>query len=120
VPVSMRIASIWLPVERWQAAKRFYGELLGLEMTASDDGMGRATFATGGGPAIVLARMPERSAQEGGAMVRFECDSVDTLKLRLSEAGMRVEPHILESRTSRVLRFYDPDGNCLEAIERVV
>jgi predicted enzyme related to lactoylglutathione lyase len=116
----MRIASVWLPVEQWQAAKRFYAELLGLEMTACDDGTGRATFATGGGPTIVVARMPERSAQAGGAVVRLECESVDALKLRLSEAGMRVEPHILESRTSRVLRFYDPDGNCLEAVERVI
>ena len=115
----MRIASVWLPVEQWQAAKRFYGELLGLQMTACDDGTGRATFATDGGPVMVLARMPERSAQAGGAVVRFECESVDALKLWLSEAGMRVEPHILESRTSRVLRFYDPDGNCLEATERV-
>ena len=116
----MRIASIWLPVEQWQAAKRFYGELLGLEMSACDDGVGRATFATGGGPPLVLARMPERSAQAGGTVVRLECESVDALKRRLSEAGMRVEPHLLESRATRVLRFYDPDGNCLEAIERVV
>ena len=115
----MRIASIWIPVDQWQAARRFYGEVLGLHQTECDDGIGRAVYAMDGGPQLILLRRPDRAGRNGGAVVRLECASVEELRSRLSRAGARVEAHVQESLTARVLTFYDPDGNCLEATQRM-
>jgi catechol 2,3-dioxygenase-like lactoylglutathione lyase family enzyme len=115
----MKIAAVRYPVDQWQAAKRFYGEVLGLALVSSDDGIGRATYTTDGGPPLELVRHPVRAGAGGGATVSLACPDIEALRARLLEAGARVEPELLESRSARILTFYDPDGNPIEAIQRL-
>src|SRR5947209_5834964 len=87
---TMKIAAVRYAVDQWQAAKQFYGEVLGLPLLDSDDGTGRASFGTEGGPPLELVRQPVKPGT-GGAVVRFACADVEALRARLSEAGARVE-----------------------------
>ena len=115
----MKIAAVRYPVDQWQAAKRFYRDVLGLPLIDSDNGMGRATFATEGGPPLELVRHPVRAGTGGGAIVSLVCPDVEALRARLLEAGARVEPELQERHTARILTFYDPDGNPIEAVQRM-
>jgi catechol 2,3-dioxygenase-like lactoylglutathione lyase family enzyme len=115
----MKIAAVRYPVDQWQAAKHFYRDVLGLPLIDSDDGLGHATFGTEGGPPLELVRHPVRAGAGGGAMVSLVCPDVEALRARLLEAGARVEPELQESPSARILTFYDPDGNPIEAVQRM-
>jgi predicted enzyme related to lactoylglutathione lyase len=115
----MRIAAVWYPVSRWQEAKRFYSEVLGLPQTLCDDERGWVAFSTGGGPPLFLVRRTELVGKGGGAVVTLECPDLDALRERLTRAGARLEEQLQEGGAVRILTFYDPDGNCLETSEAV-
>jgi predicted enzyme related to lactoylglutathione lyase len=111
----MRIEAVWYPVSRWQEAKRFYSEVLRLPQSFCNDETGWVAYSTGGGPPLFLVRKPERVGAGGGAVVTLECPDLDALRKRLTQAGARVEENLQEGAGVRILTFYDPDGNCLEA-----
>jgi predicted enzyme related to lactoylglutathione lyase len=113
----MRISAVWYPVSRWQEAKRFYCEVLGLSQTHCDDERGWVAFSTGSGPPLFLVRRPERVGKGGGAVVTLECPDVDALRERLTRTGGRVEEELQEGAGVQIFTFYDPDGNYLKASE---
>ena len=115
----MKIAAVRYAVDQWQAAKRFYSEVVGLTLLDSDDGTGHAKYDTEGGPPLELVRQPVSAGTGRGAIVSLACPDVEVLRARLVEAGARVDDDLLESRTARRLTFYDPDGNAIEAVQRL-
>ncbi|MDF2626691.1 MAG: Glyoxalase-like domain [Symbiobacteriaceae bacterium] len=115
----MRINSMWYPIAQWLAAKRFYGELLGLTQTHCSDEMGWAAYDTGTGVPLFLVRKPNRAGVPGGAVVTFECENVDEVIARLKQAGVKVESSGAEGDSVRTFSIYDPDGNLLELSDPV-
>ncbi len=112
----MRISALVYPVTDLAIAKRFYGEVLGLKERHANDQAGWVAYLTDGGVALLLRRKPEL-AGKGGPSATFECPDLELLRARLVQAGARVDGEIEEGKSVRVLRFYDPDGNALEAAE---
>lgn len=115
----MRINAIWYPVAQWQAAKRFYGELLGLRQTQCSDEMGWAAYDDGSGLPLFLVRRPNRAGVPGGAVVTLECADLDETVARLKQAGVKVEWAGNEGDSVRTFSIYDPDGNLLELSDPV-
>ncbi|HYF78916.1 MAG TPA: VOC family protein [Symbiobacteriaceae bacterium] len=111
----MKLASIWYPISRWDEAKRFYSELLGLKLNSWDDEKGWAFFETDGGPPFFLVRRPDLAGKGTGGVVDFLCDDLMALRARLVGAGARVETDLQNGESVKVLTFYDPDGNMVEA-----
>ena len=106
----MKMNAVWYPVSDWEAAKRFYGQTLGLRQTHVSDEQGWVAYATGPVP-LFLVRKPERAGIAGGAVVTLEVDDLEQVVSRLTAAGCQVEA---QGESSRIVTVYDPDGNMLE------
>jgi catechol 2,3-dioxygenase-like lactoylglutathione lyase family enzyme len=109
-----RVAHVNLSVDDVEAARRFYGELLGLEAAPRPADAGRAGcwFRAGGCELHVSLEAGADNARSK-RHVAFEVDDLDSLRARLVAAGVPVE----EARPIvGVRRFFarDPAGNRLE------
>lgn len=98
---------------RWQEAKRFYGEVLGLRQTHGNDEAGWAAYATGPIP-LFLVRKPERAGVAGGAVATLACADLEEVRVRLAEAGAKVVDNFDRPDLVPMLTTYDPDGNMIE------
>lgn len=110
----MRINAVWYPVRNWQAAKHFYGELLGLKLNHCNDDMGWAAYGTENGVPIFLVRKPEMAGRGGGATVTLETADFEGLIERLRKVGVKIDDDQPETDTVQLVTAYDPDGNAVE------
>jgi catechol 2,3-dioxygenase-like lactoylglutathione lyase family enzyme len=97
------------------AARRFYGELLGLaERTAA--GGDRISYAVGSRQHVVLEPGLPAGEEERLSHVAFETTDVTGLAAYLTSRGVRVlqPPERCEDRAIRVV---DPDGHTIEFVE---
>jgi catechol 2,3-dioxygenase-like lactoylglutathione lyase family enzyme len=117
-----RVLETVLYVDDLDAAARFYGDVLGLELDSRKDGL-FAFFKCGGGMLLLFepqAASTGRSVPAHGASgpghVCFAVgeDDLDGWKAHLEEAGVAIEQHIDWPRGGRSFYFRDPAGNSLE------
>jgi catechol 2,3-dioxygenase-like lactoylglutathione lyase family enzyme len=101
-------------------ARRFFGDLLGLEEVEKPEPLrsrGGAWFALGGGDQLhVGIEDPFTPARKAHPAFRVSSEELDELAARLDAAGERVE---WDDSLPGVRRFYtaDPWGNRLELLE---
>lgn len=105
-----------MPVGGEAEARRFYGELLGLqeiEKPASLMSLGGVWFATGSIYLHLGVEEPFASAKK--AHVAYQVDDLDAIADRLRTAGFKVNP---DTRLPGYDRFYteDPFGNRVEIL----
>jgi predicted enzyme related to lactoylglutathione lyase len=117
--LAVRMNAIWYPIRDWEAAKRFYGETLGLKQTQVSDEQGWAAYAVAGGPPFFLVRKPERAGVPGGAVITFEVDDLAATREQLLRADVRIDGATQEGTVFRVITAYDPDGNMVEISQAV-
>jgi catechol 2,3-dioxygenase-like lactoylglutathione lyase family enzyme len=104
------------------AARRFYGELLGLDEVAKPDSLaaaGGVWFACGAqGLHVGIAEDFAPAAEAHPGLRVTDAAALDELAERLRAAGARVEP---DARLPGHRRFYtqDPWGNRVELLARV-
>jgi catechol 2,3-dioxygenase-like lactoylglutathione lyase family enzyme len=114
-----RLAHVNLSVDDVEAARRFYGQLLGLEEIARSEGQRRpgAWFRLGA-LELHLSHEPDPHNADSKRHVAFEVRDVDALRENLEEAGVAVEEG---SEVRGMRRFFarDPAGNRLEFFVRV-
>ena len=115
VVTEIRLAAVWYPVSQWDAAKAFYGEILGLEVTQVNDDLGWAAYNSGSLPLFIIRR-PELVAG-GGAVATFRVADLEALHDRLVSSGAQVDEQLQLSGNLLIMTFYDPDGNRLEAAQ---
>ena len=115
VMTDIKLAAVWYPVSQWDAAKAFYGEVLGLQETQVNDDLGWAAYNSGSLPLFIIRR-PELVAG-GGAVATFRVDDLEALHDRLVTSGAQVEEQLQLSGNLLIMTFYDPDGNRLEAAQ---
>ena len=108
------------------AAKQFYGETLGLEVTEQMDGLGLQL--AGGGSVFIYPKDDHEPATF--TVLNFAVDDVDAAVDRLTEAGVRFEQYEGELQTDEkgvfrgdgeaptIAWFKDPAGNILSVIEQ--
>ncbi|HYG60152.1 MAG TPA: VOC family protein [Symbiobacteriaceae bacterium] len=113
----MRINAIWYPVARWDEAKRFYGELLGLRQSSCNDEMGWAVFDVGSDLPFFLVKRPDRAGVPGGAVATFACEHLDSMVDRLLDVGIDIKETTPPGDAVRIFSVQDPDGNLLELVQ---
>ena len=107
------------------AAKRFYGETLGLDVTEEMGGLG--LHLSGGGEVFVYPK--DDHAPATFTVLNFPVDDIDEAVDKLTEAGVRFEQYEGELQTDEqgiarggdggpnIAWFKDPAGNILSVLQ---
>jgi catechol 2,3-dioxygenase-like lactoylglutathione lyase family enzyme len=117
-----RVLETVLYVDDLDAAERFYGQVLGLELDSRQDGV-FVFFRCGAG--MLLLFEPQAAARgrsvpahgaKGPGHVCFAVpeDALDAWQARLKAAGVAIEQEATWPRGGRSFYFRDPAGNSLE------
>ncbi len=109
-----RLAHVNLSIDDVESARRFYGEVLGLEPTVRPADAGRpGCWFRLGDVELHLSLEPAADNARSKRHVAFEVSDLDAMRARLAAAGATLE----EARPlAGVRRFFvrDPAGNRLE------
>ena len=105
---------IAFPTKDAEAAKEFYGEVLGLplgkqwgEMPAYEFETGTVTIALMQVDAFNIEFSPNRTPLE------FHVDDFETAKAELESRGVKFVTDVIDSGVCKQAIFTDPDGNAL-------
>jgi predicted enzyme related to lactoylglutathione lyase len=105
---------IAFPTQDWEAAKKFYGETLGLpfgkqwgEMPAGEFETGTVTIALMQVDAFGMEFSPSSTPFE------FHVDDFDAAKAELESRGVEFMGDVIDSGVCKQTFFKDPDGNML-------
>jgi predicted enzyme related to lactoylglutathione lyase len=105
---------IALPTKDWKAARKFYGETLGLpfgkqwgEMPAGEFETGTVTIALMQVDAFGMEFDPSSTPLE------FHVDDFDAAKAELESRGVEFVTDVIDSGVCKQAIFRDPDGNAL-------
>ena len=108
----MEVNLAWYSVKDLNAAKRFYGEVLGLKKTFEMEGWSEFSHADGAA-SIGLSAISEPG--EGGATVVLKVDDLDRSRKELGAKGVKFEGDVMEvPGVVRIASFRDPAGNRLQ------
>jgi catechol 2,3-dioxygenase-like lactoylglutathione lyase family enzyme len=117
-----RVLETILYVDDLDAAERFYGDVLGLELDSRKNGL-FVFFRCGGGMLLLFepeaARAGRNVPAHGASGPGHACFAVaeadlEDWKMRLAAAGVAVEREMEWPRGGRSFYFRDPAGNSLE------
>jgi catechol 2,3-dioxygenase-like lactoylglutathione lyase family enzyme len=124
----LRVLESCLYATDLDAAERFYGEVIGLELHAREDGR-HVFFRCGNGMLLVFnpehtsavtttvngARLPLHGTH-GAGHIAFAVPEVElaTWRERLKEAGIAIESAIDWPQGGKSIYFRDPAGNSIE------
>jgi catechol 2,3-dioxygenase-like lactoylglutathione lyase family enzyme len=105
---------IAFPTRDWEAARKFYGETLGLpfgkqwgEMPAGEFETGTVTIALMQVDAFGMEFDPSSTPLE------FHVDDFDSAKAELESRGVEFVTDVIDSGVCKQAIFRDPDGNSL-------
>jgi predicted enzyme related to lactoylglutathione lyase len=105
---------IAFPTQDWEAARKFYGETLGLpfgkqwgEMPAGEFETGTVTIALMQVDAFGIDFSPNSTPFE------FHVDDFDAAKTELESRGVKFVTDVIDSGVCKQAIFTDPDGNAL-------
>jgi catechol 2,3-dioxygenase-like lactoylglutathione lyase family enzyme len=117
-----RVLETILYVDDLDAAERFYGEVLGLELDSRKGGL-FVFFKCGKGMLLLFEpeaaatgrNVPAHGARGAGhACFAVAEDALPAWKARLTAAGVAIEQEMTWPRGGRSFYFRDPAGNSLE------
>ena len=117
-----RVLETVLYVDDLDAAERFYGEALGLELDSRQDGV-FVFFRCGAGMLLLFEPAAAASGRKvpahgatgpGHACFAVAEDALDAWQARLGAAGVAIEQEASWPRGGRSFYFRDPAGNSLE------
>ena len=112
-------------VDDSDAARKFYGETLGIEVEVEDEEIGLLTLNLGGDrPTLVYPRPGHKPADY--TILNFPVDDIDVAVDALAERGIEMkryegfdqdEKGIMRDQGPNIAWFTDPAGNVLSVIE---
>ncbi len=108
------IETIYYRICNMNAAVAFYEGVLGLTLK-NRAGNDWAEFAVGNGELALEGELATRPHQ-GGATVVFQTEDIDALEATLT-ANKSPKGEVEDLGHSKLLEFYDPDGNKLIAMQ---
>ncbi|MFY9554289.1 MAG: VOC family protein [Blastocatellia bacterium] len=109
----MEVNVSWYQVKDLDAAKKFYGEVLGLKKTFEMEGWCEFSHADGAA-AIGLNQLREQD-DERGATVVLRVDDLNHVQKQLKAKGVKFEGETQEvPGVVRIATFRDPAGNRLQ------
>jgi predicted enzyme related to lactoylglutathione lyase len=102
------IATVWLPVTDMDRAVTFYRDSLGLDVIERD-----WSEVTAGDQRIGLNE-GESPAGDGGAVIAFGVDDIDSTVEELNGNGVEFTDDVSAHPWGKIAPFKDPDGNDLQ------
>jgi predicted enzyme related to lactoylglutathione lyase len=112
----MEVNLSWYQVNDLDAAKKFYGEVLGLQKTFEMEGWCEFSHAEGAA-SIGLSRLREDDT-EGGATVVLRVDDLALVQTQMKAKGVGFEGEVNEvPGVVRIATFRDPAGNRLQLVQ---
>ena len=104
--------NFFLPTDNMEAAKEFYGKVLGLDLKFDFSDMGMAAFRVGSEePAIILK--DKNKFPDVRPTIWFVVDDVQAVYDTLSGRGVKFLSEPFRIRTGNAAEFEDPFGNRL-------
>ncbi len=107
-----KIAFVGHPVKDMDAAKHFYGELLGLKCSANH-GDKWVEFDTPDGKSIALDTFSSQHAPETTVYLSLESDNIEAELSALREQGVKIVKDVQDNKVCKMAWVEDPDGNVL-------
>ncbi len=113
-------------VDDIEAAKRFYGETLGLDVAVLSEEFGVTQIKTAGGRETVMYAKPD-FVPATYTILNFEVDDIDTAVDGLAERGVELERYegfeqdgkgIARGPGPSIAWFKDPAGNILSVLQQ--
>jgi len=113
-------------VDDIEAAKRFYGETLGLEVKVLSEEFGLTSIKTGDGRETLMYAKPD-FVPATYTILNFEVDDVDEAVHGLVERGVEMERYesfeqdekgIVRDQGPEIAWFKDPAGNILSVLSQ--
>jgi catechol 2,3-dioxygenase-like lactoylglutathione lyase family enzyme len=105
---------IAFPTKDWEAAKKFYGETLGLPFGKQWGEMPAGEFETG---TVTIALMQVDAFNidfnPNSLPFEFHVDDFDAAKAELESRGIEFDTDVIDSGVCKQAIFHDPDGNSL-------
>jgi predicted enzyme related to lactoylglutathione lyase len=106
-----KIAFVGYPSKDMEAAKKFYGETLGLPVAMDHDKW--AEFTTPEGKAICLDGHSPEASKDPGPYLALETDGIEAEVSRLKDAGVTVIKEVWDNKVCKMALVADPNGNVL-------
>jgi predicted enzyme related to lactoylglutathione lyase len=105
---------IAVPTKDWEAARKFYGETLGLPFGKQWGEMPAGEFETGT-VTIALMQVDAFNIEFNPNSLPFEfhVDDFDAAKAELESRGVEFVTDVIDSGVCKQAIFQDPDGNAL-------
>lgn len=110
------IETVYYRICNMEKAIAFYNGVLGLTLK-NRAGNDWAEFDVGGYDLALEGELATRPHQ-GGAVVVFHCDDVAALETQLAANDVQ-RGELEELEGSKLIEFYDPDGNKLIAMQSI-
>ncbi len=110
---------ITVPTRDYEAAAKFYGEVLGLPFSKRWGDRPAGEFETGN---LTIALMQSDAFglefKSHGAPIALRVDDVPAAKAELESRGVEFKTEIIDSGVCHQAIFEDPDGNALDIHHR--
>jgi catechol 2,3-dioxygenase-like lactoylglutathione lyase family enzyme len=105
---------IAFPTKDWEAARKFYGEILGLPFGKQWGNMPAGEFETG---TVTIALMQVDAFgiefDPSSTPLEFHVDDFEAAKEELESRGVEFVTDVIDSGVCKQALFQDPDGNAL-------
>ena len=106
-------------VTNWEAAKKFYGEVLGWPIAYASDEVGWYEYGRDGEAHIAINRRGEGDplpGPNGGATITLTVADVYQTQAELQAKGIKCDEILNIPGVVTIGTFYDPDGNRLQFV----
>jgi len=115
----LNVNVVYVYVKNWEAAKKFYSELLGWPVAYLDDPMGWMEFGTKGTTHFAINRWEDATkepARSTGNTITFGVENMDEMVKTLQAQGIRCDEPMRIPGVVTLCDFYDPEGNRLQMV----
>lgn len=114
-----KLSLVSYPVKNWEAAKKFYGETLGLPVAwFMGDQVGWIQYGDDRGAQLALSMMREGDPlpKNNGIVAIYDVDDVNQAVTELRAKGVRCDDPITVPQMVTYANIYDPDGNRIQLV----
>jgi predicted enzyme related to lactoylglutathione lyase len=105
-----------LEVTDWEAAKKFYREILDWPVVNSDDGMGWEEYGLENHAHVSISRSEKAHSDDGGTTLVLTVDNTTAAVAALRAKGIKCDDVTLIPGVVAISMFYDPFGNRIQFV----
>ncbi len=118
-PLANKIEWVEARVKNYEKVKKFYGSVLGLPLNFEEERKDFIQFKVGASKTYLalLDTVKTGMTNTKGFVPTFEVSNLDRFIKQMKTRRVRVGRRIAEGDHVRLVDFYDPNGNILQAFE---